>query len=86
MAHVDEFGQPREGQLDLPSVIERLQPVLADPSVLKIGHNLKYDAGVLAHYGIEVTPGDDTMLLSYALDGASHGHGMDELAQRFLGP
>ena len=65
-------------------MVERLRPVLADPSVLKIGHNLKYDAGVLAHYGIEVTPGDDTMLLSYVLDGASHGHGMDELAQRIL--
>ena len=84
LAHVDEFGQPREGQLDLMTVVERLKPVLADPSVLKIGHNLKYDAGVLAHYGLEVTPGDDTMLLSYALDGASHGHGMDELAQRIL--
>ena len=36
-----------------PAVIERLRPVLADPSVLKIGHNIKYDAGVLAHYGLE---------------------------------
>ena len=45
IAHVDEFGQPRDGQLDLQAVIERLRPVLADPSVLKIGHNLKYDAG-----------------------------------------
>ncbi len=84
LAHVDEFGQPRPGQLDLPAVVERLKPVLLDPSVLKIGHNIKYDAGVLAHYGLEVTPIDDTMLLSYALDGASHGHGMDELAQRLL--
>ncbi|MGD9512232.1 MAG: DNA polymerase I, partial [Geminicoccaceae bacterium] len=84
LAHVDEFGQLRPGQLDLPAVVERLRPVLADPSVLKIGHNLKYDAGVLAHCGLEVSPGDDTMLLSYVLDGASHGHGMDELAQRFL--
>ena len=84
LAHVDDFGQPRQGQLDLPSVVERLRPVLADPSVLKIGHNIKYDAGVLAHYGLDVTPVDDTMLVSYVLDGASHGHGMDELAQRYL--
>ena len=42
-----------DGQLDLPAVIERLRPVLADPSVLKIGHNIKYDAGMLAHYGLE---------------------------------
>jgi DNA polymerase-1 len=84
LAHVDEFGQPRDGQLDLPAVVERLRPVLADPSVLKIGHNIKYDAGILAHYGLVVTPIDDTMLLSYVLNGASHGHGMDELAQRYL--
>ncbi len=84
LAHVDEFGQRRDGQLDLPAVIERLRPVLIDPSVLKIGHNIKYDAGMLAHYGLDVTPIDDTMLISYVLDGASHGHGMDELAQRYL--
>ena len=51
--HVDEFGQRRDGQLDLPEVIERLRPVLVDPSVLKIGHNIKYDQGMLARYGLE---------------------------------
>ncbi len=84
LAHVDEFGQRRDGQLDLPEVIERLRPVLVDPSVLKIGHNIKYDQGMLARYGLDVTPIDDTMLISYVLHGASHGHGMDELAQRYL--
>ena len=53
LAHVDEFGQRRDGQLDLPDVIERLRPVLVDPSVLKIGHNIKYDQGMLARYGLE---------------------------------
>ena len=38
----------------------------------------------LARYGLDVTPIDDTMLISYVLHGASHGHGMDELAQRYL--
>ena len=84
LAHVDEFGQPRPGQLDLPAVIERLKPVLVDPAVLKIGHNIKYDQGMLARYGLDVTPADDTMLISYVLHGASHGHGMDELALRHL--
>ena len=84
LAHVDEFGQPRDGQLDLGEVVARLRPVLVDPSVLKVGHNVKYDIGVLAKHGLEVAPVDDTMLLSYALHGASHGHGMDELAQRYL--
>lgn len=84
LAHIDEFGQRRDGQLDLVAVVERLRPVLADPSVLKIGHNIKYDMGVLARYGLEVAPIDDTMLISYVLHGSSHGHGMDELAQRYL--
>ena len=53
------------------AVLERLRPVLADPAVLKIGHNIKYDAGVLARYGLDVAPYDDTMLLSYVLDGAA---------------
>lgn len=84
LAHVDEFGQRRDGQLELAPVLERLRPVLIDPSVLKIGHNIKYDMGVLARYGLDVAPIDDTMLISYVLHGASHGHGMDELAQRYL--
>ncbi|MEK0085502.1 DNA polymerase I [Benzoatithermus flavus] len=84
LAHIDEFGQKRPGQLDLSEVVQRLAPVLADPSVLKIGHNIKYDMGVLAHYGLEIAPIDDTMLMSYVLHGASHGHGMDELAKRYL--
>ena len=59
--------------------------VLADPSVLKIGQNIKYDMEVLSGHGVEVTPIDDTMVLSYVLDGGLHGHGMDELAQLHLG-
>ena len=85
LAHVDDFGQLVDGQLGLEPVIDRLRTVASDPSVLKIGHNIKYDMGVLGHHGLELTPVDDTMLISYVLDGASHGHGMDELAKRHLG-
>jgi DNA polymerase-1 len=84
VGHVDDFGQRQPGQPALAAVLERLRPVLADPGVLKIGHNLKYDMGVLVKYEVPITPFDDTMLLSYVLDGASHGHGMDELAKRHL--
>lgn len=66
-------------------VLEKLRPLCADLSVLKVGHNIKYDLHILNRAGLEVAPIDDTMLLSYVLDGASHGHGMDELAQRHLG-
>lgn len=78
-------GEGEVKQLPLKDVIAALKPVLEDPAVLKIGHNAKYDWQVLARHGIEMTPCDDTMLLSYVLDGVAHGHGMDELAALFCG-
>ena len=73
-------------QLDIPGVIERLNPLLADPAVLKIGQNIKYDLIVLRQHGVPVlSPFDDTMLLSYALDAGRGHHGMDELSTRHLG-
>ncbi|MCH8276969.1 MAG: amidohydrolase family protein, partial [Bacteroidetes bacterium] len=65
--------------------LDLLKPLLADRGVLKIGQNIKYDIEVLANYGVAVAPVDDTMLLSYVLDGGLHGHGMDELSRRHLG-
>ena len=62
-----------------------LKPLLEDPSVLKIGHNIKYDLNVLTRYGIDVTPIDDTMVLSFDLDAGKRNHGMDELALTHLG-
>ncbi len=72
-------------QIPLDRALEVLRPMLEDPSILKIGHNIKYDMVVLSRYGIQVTPVDDTMLLSYVLEGGAHGHGMDELAELYLG-
>lgn len=72
-------------QIPLKEALDILRPLLADPSVLKIGHNLKYDIVVLQRYGVTISPVDDTMLMSYILDGGSHGHGMDELAGLHLG-
>ncbi len=72
-------------QLDLKEALDALAPLLRDPNVLKIGQNLKYDMGVFHRYGIDLTPIDDTMLLSYALDGGKHRHGMDALSERYLG-
>ncbi|HUC61383.1 MAG TPA: DNA polymerase I, partial [Alphaproteobacteria bacterium] len=73
------------GQLKLDAALKALKPMLADPSVLKIGHNIKYDMVVLAHYGVAIEPIDDTMLISYVLEAGLHGHGMDELAELHLG-
>ena len=81
-------GGPLPDQLPSASVLERLRPLLEDPSVLKVGHNVKFDWVVLRRHGIDVRPFDDTMLISYVLDAGRNGlsgHGMDELAQRHLG-
>ncbi len=71
-------------QIPLDAALDLLRPLFADPSVLKIGQNLKYDMVVLRRYDVVVSPLDDTMLMSYILDGGSHGHGMDELAALHL--
>ena len=73
------------GQIPLTEAIERLKPLLEDASVLKIAHNMKYDWLVLSRYGVNVTPIEDTMLISYALDTGRNNHGLDELAQKHLG-
>ncbi len=70
-------------QIAFEEAVGLLKPMLEDPAILKIGQNLKYDALVLsqsANGGINLAPIDDTMLLSYVLEGGAHGHGMDELA------
>ncbi len=71
-------------QLPMDHVLKMLKPLLEDPSVMKIAHNMKYDWQILSKHGIEMTPCDDTMLLSYVLDGSSHKHGMDALSQHYL--
>ncbi len=83
----DLFGASARapGQMALDDVLAVLKPVLADPAILKIGQNVKYDAKVLANYGVTVAPIDDTMLMSYALHSGLHGHGMDALSERYLG-
>jgi DNA polymerase-1 len=69
-------------QLPMQGVLDRLKPLLEDPAVLKIGHNFKYDWVMFDKLGIDVTPVDDTMAMSFALDaGRSFGHGLDELAK-----
>ncbi len=72
-----------EGQLPIRDVLDALKPVLEDRSILKIGQNVKYDMEVLVRYGITLAPIDDTMLISYALDGPRY-NGMDVLAEHWL--
>ncbi|WP_170369060.1 DNA polymerase I [Ruegeria arenilitoris] len=83
----DLFGSDAlaEGQMPLDEALQMLKPVLEDPSILKIGQNMKYDAKIFARYGVDVAPIDDTMLMSYAMHAGEHGHGMDTLSERYLG-
>lgn len=72
-------------QLPLPEVLARLQPLLEDPQLRKVGQNLKFDRGVLQRYHIELAGiAFDTMLESYVLNSVSGRHDMDSLADRFL--
>jgi len=93
LAHVDPDAAAQEGgfafepvkaprQIKTAELADALRDLLVDPSVLKIAHNLKFDAQVLAQHGLSVAPYDDTMLLSYVLGAGLHGHGLDELALR----
>ena len=83
----DLFGSDdlAEGQLSRDEVLAKLTPLLKDPSVLKIGQNMKYDAKIFARYDVDVDPIDDTMLMSYAMNAGLHNHGMDQLSERYLG-
>ena len=76
-------GAPK--QIDLKMAVAALKPLLEDAGVLKVLHNAKYDSEVFARYGIALGPIDDTMLLSYVLEGGLHGHGLDELAALHVG-
>ena len=74
-------------QLDIETVYKKLWPILTNPNIIKIGHNLKYDLHIIANEGWDISkikPIDDTMLLSYILHGTLHGHGLDELALKYL--
>jgi len=72
-------------QINRAAAMALLKPILEHPGVMKIGQNIKYDIKVLSRYGIRIAPIDDTMLLSYVLEGGLHNHGMDELARLHLG-
>lgn len=82
VAH-DYLDAPK--QLDRDWVLTQLKPILEDDAQAKVGQNLKYDASVLARYGIEMKGiKHDTMLASYVYNSVGGKHDMDSLALRFL--
>ena len=85
-----DFGGETDQREPLTQIVKaealaRLKPLLENPAVLKVMQNGKYDIAVMARRGVRIAPFDDTMLISYVLEGGLHGHGMDELARLHLG-
>jgi DNA polymerase-1 len=80
----DLLGNERPKQIPLAEALAILRPLLEDPSVMKIGHDIKADLCAMAKYGIEIAPIDDAMLVSYVLEGGAHGHGLEELSELHL--
>ncbi|MBM3549118.1 MAG: DNA polymerase I [Alphaproteobacteria bacterium] len=74
----------RPPQIPLKDAVAALKPMLEDPSVLKIGYEIKFDQRVMRRLGVAVAPVDDAMLLSFVLDAGSHSHGQAELSERHL--
>jgi len=72
-------------QLSEFAALKALKPLLADPGVLKIGHDVKFAWQIFALRGIEIASYDDIMLMSYALDAGRQNHRLEALATSFLG-
>jgi DNA polymerase-1 len=77
-------GEVAPDQIQERTALAAIKPLLEDPSVLKVGQNLKYDWQIFALRGIELSPYDDTMLMSYVVDAGRSDHGLDPLAQRYF--
>jgi DNA polymerase-1 len=79
-------GGLAEGQIPVRQALDLLKDLLEDESVLVVGQNIKYDWLVMKRHGIVIARFDDTMLMSYVLDGGGNTtHGMDSLSERWLG-
>jgi DNA polymerase-1 len=79
----DYLGAP--DQLPRELVMAKLKPLLEDPSVKKVGQNLKYDMSIFAQHGVALEGIEfDTMLESYVLDSVATRHDMDSLAEKYL--
>ena len=78
-------GHKKNKCLSKDLVIKKMKPILEDPSIKKVGQNIKYDYIIFKKSGIELTSIEDTMLLSYTLDAGNNRHNMDTLSELHLG-
>jgi DNA polymerase-1 len=75
-------GPVAPGQLEELAALAAMKPLLEDPGVIKIGHDLKFDLQIFALRRIAIAPCDDAMLMSYVLDAGRSSHDLGHLAQR----
>ncbi|MHB8149687.1 MAG: DNA polymerase I, partial [Desulfobulbia bacterium] len=86
IGHRDSDGNPVAGQLPLALVRKILAPLLADPNLPKLGHNLKFDLPILENHGLPLNgPLWDTMIASYLLDPSRRSQKLDDLCLEMLG-
>ena len=78
-------GHKERTELKKDIVLKKLKPILEDPSIKKVGQNIKYDFIIFKNNGIELSSVEDTMLLSYTLDAGNNRHNMDTLSELHLG-
>jgi len=70
--------------LDKTLVLKKIKKIFEDPSIKKVGQNIKFDHMILKRQGIDVEPIEDTMLLSYTLDAGINRHNLDTLSDIHL--
>ena len=74
-------------QINFDSAINLLKKILEDPSIIKVGHNIKYDMLVFSQKrngSINLYPVHDTMCMSYVNDANRYSHKLDSLAKDFF--
>jgi DNA polymerase-1 len=72
-------------QIRTSDALDALRPLLESAGILKIGFNIKFNAVMFAQAGVTIRNHDDAQLMSYALDAGRNAHGLDALAERWLG-
>src|SRR6266478_118020 len=72
-------------QIKASDALDALRPLLESAGILKVGFNIKFNAVMFAQHGVTICNHDDAQLMSYALDAGRNAHGLDALAESWLG-
>ncbi len=79
-------GPAGQRTLDPKRVVEAVKPHLENAANVVVNQNIKYEILVLRQHGIELGEiGLDPMVGDYLLDAGARAHGLDVLAEKFLG-